>query len=131
MELSDNTEKGGNPLDSKFQSLNFDPAMADRYSNRSGCTNVEQDLLKKQTELNSLLKNQAKEIVFLREESIRGKQDLDNYRHFIEFLVIHTGFQIDQEDAERLKLRLELTSEQTDITSSGKCIEMHKNNGEE
>ena len=104
-ELSD---ADGEPLNAKFRSSNLELVEQERISIPSEPNNYEQELMRKQAELSKSLKNQAKEILFLREESISAKQDLDNYRNFIEFMVIHTGFQIDQEDAERLKLRQEI-----------------------
>lgn len=131
LELSDTQESKLQSTGSKFISVQFDTAENERFSNRSDCGAVESEFTKKQLELSKSLKNQAKEIVFLREESVKAKQELDNCRNFIEFLIIHTGFQIDQDDAERLKLRLELSGDQADINTSQASAEKRTKNAEE
>ena len=71
----------------------------------------EEKIKRKQSEetmknMNTDLKYQEKEIFFLRDENIKAKQEIDNYRNYIQELIIQNGIQVDYQTAEIMHLDL-------------------------
>lgn len=79
--------------------------------------------------MNTDLKYQEKEIFFLRDENIKAKQEIDNYRLYIEDLIRKNGIQIDQQAAEMMNLNLEQAMDK--VQTNENLLRNKEINGEE
>lgn len=79
--------------------------------------------------MNTDLKYQEKEIFFLRDENIKAKQEIDNYRLYIEDLIRNNGIQIDQQAAEMMNLNLEQAMDK--VQTNENLLRNKEINGEE
>lgn len=118
-----------------FDSIHFNNSELQKSFAEQEHELVKEKIKRKESEellknMNTDLKYQEKEIFFLREENIKAKQEIENYKEYIEDLIRHNGLQIDQQTAENLNLDLNYNA--ANIQTYQHISTVHDNkNGEE